>query len=299
MSQGSNTWAANPKSEDFVQVNYKGKDYSIPRSEYNRRLTKEDCEKSGINGLETDSLKTMYSKLPHSGNNQLNNGNIAKTRPRSTDYVKNDSTAEFRKSFEKSQKSHLDQYVNEFKKSMMKSTVPSPSNIVTKEKLNESAPKEKPQIEHIYTLEDMVESKETVIELPVSKKRSLESSVSFVEFPKPESCKSSATVAVKSIESFDPKTCQEVTEKLCQLKSNVVNLIDQTINQFESEQQLGAGISLHPSGDGSKPNHRIENLKVLKTDSFAQNKSEIRMRLYGEIEMAIGRLKDFELLEVN
>ncbi|XP_058819658.1 uncharacterized protein LOC131682292 [Topomyia yanbarensis] len=296
MNRGANMWVHKPK-DDFVQFEYKGKEYSIPRAEYNKPLTRQDLKRPAASERATAPLRSAYNRSTNAGTTQtVYTGNLMKNRPPSADANVNDLSSENRRHFDKSRQSCLEQCANEFKKTMMSSAFQPKKEIGTEEKVIESAPMEDPKIEQIYTLEDMVESKETVIELPIPKKRSPENKASIGEFPEPEPGKSSATLAVKSNESIDIKTCQEVAEKLCQLKSNVVSLIDQTINQFESEQQLENAVPLHPSGDGSKQNHRIENLKILKTDSFAQNKTEIRMKLYGEIEMAIGRLRDFELL---
>lgn len=150
-------------------------------------------------------------------------------------------------------------------------------------------------MESIFTLENMVESKETVIEQPVTKKTSHPSA------PEEQRLKSSSTLGAASAESLQAQKSLEVTEKLFQLKSKVVNLIDQTINQIESEQDItGEGpsrtIPLHPSGDGSELDYRALNLQVLETDSFARNRKEIRTKLYREIKTVLKRLEDLETL---
>ncbi|XP_055591324.1 uncharacterized protein LOC129743364 [Uranotaenia lowii] len=116
---------------------------------------------------------------------------------------------------------------------------------------------------------------------------------------------------------------KEVAEKLSQLKTQVANLIDQTIDQIQSEQKL-ATLSQSQSqmvesssfkdglppqnggGDGElyyqqpkedQPmDHRAKNVQLLQSESFAQSKTELRKKLYSEIETVLERLKDLEKL---
>ncbi|XP_055530181.1 uncharacterized protein LOC129721529 [Wyeomyia smithii] len=182
-----------------------------------------------------------------------------------------------------SNNTYLDQLASSFRRSMSKE-----HQLTSEKQTNVTSEDYEPDVQQIYTLEDMTESKETVIEQPIKR-------ICSVDDCKVEPCKSTVTLSNQSI--IDSRKCQDASAKLSQLKLTVVDLIDQTIRQLESEKQLGHASTLHPSGDGSKPLHRVQNLKVLKTDSFAQYRTAIRRRLYMEIEQLISRLKDMECLE--
>lgn len=96
-----------------------------------------------------------------------------------------------------------------------------------------------------------------------------------------------------------------IADSLLQLKSSVVDLIDKTISDIETKQQLQqekeqpAAAFLHPGGDSNAKValHRMQNLQVLKTESFAQSKRDVRKKLYREIETILVRLKDMDFLE--
>uniref|UniRef100_A0A1Q3G032 Uncharacterized protein n=1 Tax=Culex tarsalis TaxID=7177 RepID=A0A1Q3G032_CULTA len=104
-----------------------------------------------------------------------------------------------------------------------------------------------------------------------------------------------------------------IADSLLQLKSSVVDLIDKTISDIETKQQQqekqaalppsegATAVFLHPGGDSPKTEvaqqHRVQNLQVLKTESFAQSKREVRKKLYREIEAILVRLKDMDFLE--
>ncbi|XP_055550104.1 uncharacterized protein LOC129732836 [Wyeomyia smithii] len=140
--------------------------------------------------------------------------------------------------------------------------------------------------EQIYSLEGMVENRETISEQPIEEMRSMEDC-------KSESYKS--TITLHSQSSVDLNKCREATEKLTQLKLTVVDLIDQTIRQLESKEQFEHARSLHPNGDGTKPFHRVQNLE----GPSLKSRTAIRRKLYTEIEQLISRLKDMESLELK
>lgn len=145
--------------------------------------------------------------------------------------------------------------------------------------------------ETIFTLDDLTESKETVVEQSITRE------------PHPNvSRKASRSFGEPSVESLQKRKPEEVTVKLFQLKSKVVNLIDQTISQIESNEDSPGedhekSIPLHPSGDGSTLDYRSRNLEVLKTDSFARSRKDIRTKLYREIRVVLKRLEDLDSLE--
>ncbi|XP_055643606.1 uncharacterized protein LOC129779887 [Toxorhynchites rutilus septentrionalis] len=140
-----------------------------------------------------------------------------------------------------------------------------------------------------YTLEDDSDSKETVVE----KNLPMVSSSECANTQEPK-----LKIAFPSAESVNSRKPQET---LSELKGTLVHLIDKTIDQLESQQDLAKGESaandpINPGGDGSRAAHRMQNFQLLKTDSFAQTKREVRLKLFTEIETIVIRLKDMEKL---
>ncbi|XP_039439327.1 uncharacterized protein LOC120420378 [Culex pipiens pallens] len=116
---------------------------------------------------------------------------------------------------------------------------------------------------------------------------------------------SSSTRTITSSKGEPPAA---IADSLLQLKSSVVDLIDKTISDIETKQQQqqqekeqpAAAAFLHPGGDSNGAKvalHRMQNLQVLKTESFAQSKRDVRKKLYREIETILVRLKDMDFLE--
>nr|XP_029716484.1 uncharacterized protein LOC115259815 [Aedes albopictus] len=139
-------------------------------------------------------------------------------------------------------------------------------------------------------------SKETIIEKPADE-NSLKRS--FVKFGNNLNLGS-----MESVNNLTPRSPVEMTEKLFQLRSSVVNTIDQFIVQIEADHDYGNSAAeeenkhpLHPGGDGSTLDYRKENLQLLNTESFARNIKEIRTKLYREIGTLVNRLKDLDSLE--
>ncbi|XP_055619434.1 uncharacterized protein LOC129764408 isoform X2 [Toxorhynchites rutilus septentrionalis] len=108
-------------------------------------------------------------------------------------------------------------------------------------------------------------------------------------------------ITVSSAESVNSRKSQETVETLSELKGRLVSIIDKTIYQLESQQDLAERESrdsgpMYPGGDGSSVAHRVQNFQLLKTDSFTQTKREVRLKLFTEIETIVMRLKDMEKL---
>ncbi|XP_029716484.2 uncharacterized protein LOC115259815 [Aedes albopictus] len=156
----------------------------------------------------------------------------------------------------------------------------------------------KPSTEQLFsrTSSGFTLSKEAIIEKPVDKNSPKRS---FVKF------KNNLYLGTtESDNSLTPKSPVEMTKKLFQLRSSVVNTIDQFIDQIETDHDYGNSAAgeekkhpLHPSGDGSTLDYRKENLQLLNTESFARNIREIRTKLYREIGTLVNRLKDLDSLE--
>ncbi|XP_065074581.1 uncharacterized protein LOC135698505 [Ochlerotatus camptorhynchus] len=282
------------QEEDRVSIEYNGRYFSIPRSHYERRLTPEDFNQSDelirlrSAGASGRSAKTVSYADKQDAQVKASDTQRSKTStsrpPLATEPL------QWRTSLDQSL-NFLENLEGNFRQSMSQPSAPSdqksPPKIVEENKGS--------NVESIFTLENMIESKQTIIEQPITKKTSLPSA------PDEQRLKSSSTLGAPSAESLEARKSMEVTEKLFQLKSKVVSLIDQTINQIESEQDFtGEGpskaIPLHPSGDGSKLDYRALNLQVLKTDSFARNRKDIRTKLYREIKTVLKRLEDLESL---
>ncbi|KXJ84551.1 hypothetical protein RP20_CCG000021 [Aedes albopictus] len=156
----------------------------------------------------------------------------------------------------------------------------------------------KPSTEQLFSRmsSGLTLSKETIIEKPADE-NSLKRS--FVKFGNNLNLGST-----ESVNNLKPRSPAEMTEKLFQLRSSVVNTIDQFIDQIETDHDYGNSAAgeekkhpLHPGGDGSTLDYRKENLQLLNTESFARNIKEIRTKLYREIGTLVNRLKDLDSLE--
>nr|XP_019931788.2 uncharacterized protein LOC109622037 [Aedes albopictus] len=275
-----------PLPEDTVEFRYKGQLFSIPRSEYNRPLTQQEVEQPDCAG--SGELFRLVSD--------------GRTHPSSSVQSKKEMSAESSKArFNQGDAGHqslkmknaLDESLQFFKN--LEDSFRQTANLPEENSSKKTEEEDPIATDNIFTLEDLVESKETIIEQPITKNLSQQT------VSRSDSCK----IPKPSTESLKLRKPEEVTVKLFQLKSKVVNLIDQTISQIESNEGGTAGVGdhpsssipLHPSGDGSTLDYRQRNLEVLKTDSFVRSRKDIRSKLYREIRTVLKRLEDLDMLE--
>ncbi|XP_055636391.1 uncharacterized protein LOC129775558 [Toxorhynchites rutilus septentrionalis] len=174
----------------------------------------------------------------------------------------------------------LNKFVNGFRETMEPSNTPNHA--------------EKSSSVHNYALEDATESNASIVEdEPVRM-------VSFTECTETRTSQpgSSTTFAIPSSGCLNSRTSQESVGSLSELKSNMIALINQTIGELQSRQNVvvtqggndvGNVVSMHPGGDGSGVVPRIRNV-----DEIRQMKRDIKLRLLTEIEVVLMRLKDME-----
>ncbi|XP_062551262.1 uncharacterized protein LOC134216378 [Armigeres subalbatus] len=280
---------------DCVSFEYKGRTITMSRQEYERPFTKQEIELSKYHKSDGNILlkstvdsRTKPSALNHSKPNQ--SSNAKRLQPCSSTYPSSTTLTQKETNGMDESLEYFENLERKFRQSLNV-----PQTTMAEELSSKKNDENKIHSEdNIFTLDDLIESKETVIEHPNTSKPSLQNTIAS-DIYEPSSTTNIADAT--SIDSMKVRKSEEVTVKLVQLKSKVVNLIDQTISQIESGENLSKPPVLHPSGDGSTLDHRAQNFEVFKTDSFIRSRKEIRTRLYREIRTVLKRLEDLDKLE--
>lgn len=248
------------ETEEKVVMEYKGRYFEVPRSEYQRRLTVIQIPR-----IIQIFLYTNFNNPQHIEQAQTSKQVQAVSRIRSdvASTSPNPSAPEARSKNNNTDMvtSFFDQLEQSFKKTMNQS-----------ERAQEAP---KTPLEHHFTLEDCNESQQTIAE-------------------RPKDCPIPAESA--STAPQDPRLFMDVADSLAQLKSTVTDLIDRTIVDIESKASLSQNVScetvLMKRALGEGGENSVQN-----SESYAQSKKAIRSKLYGEIEEIVKRLKDMEFLE--
>ncbi|XP_055600692.1 uncharacterized protein LOC129749675 [Uranotaenia lowii] len=281
--------ATNQKLEDDdnVPVEYNGKQYLIPRSDYKRRLTTEEINK--VNQGSQEQLKQCPVVSPWKEESY-----VQKSTNRSNPQ-QGPTHSEYPELF-------LDNLEREFRRSMeLSSKARISSSAYHKDCYNDNVAKRNPLLKE-------QESSHSCLTCPSSNRLGTKkkSSLNTNNWQESSTEKATGMTINNSTESIETeKSTTEVKDKLQELKSKVANLIDETISQIEFQgrssniEMLEQPSAIHPDGDGFQrqdlPNRSEINMTPSKLQEQERRRA-MRQQLYNEIGTVLKRLQDIELL---